>query len=173
MPFKLAQAPRGLLELFKLKTDGHQPNQFSEVVSPVVDVTDFYAADSLLNGFVNAGAGALPRSASTTAFGSAVRVHGMEALLAIGAGALAGGMYWWEIQLSDASGASCALATGYVNVPAGVALAAGIILVGGGQLSYPRLVTPGMFLSARWSSNDPAATHAPQLRFQFENIIAL
>lgn len=47
MPFPLHKAPRGLLELFRLRTTGSQPNLFAETVSPVVDVTEHYIADQL------------------------------------------------------------------------------------------------------------------------------
>lgn len=37
-------APRGLLGFFGLKTEGQNPNEFSDTIVPVVDVTDFYGA---------------------------------------------------------------------------------------------------------------------------------
>lgn len=48
MPFPLHKAPRGLLEIFRLRTLGAQPNLFAELVQPVTDVTDFYGVDTLV-----------------------------------------------------------------------------------------------------------------------------
>lgn len=45
MPFPLHKSPKGLLELFRLRTLGAQPNSFVEGVAGVVDITEFYSND--------------------------------------------------------------------------------------------------------------------------------
>lgn len=45
MPFPLHKSPQGLLELFRLRTLGRHPESFAEIVSPTVDVAQFYGVD--------------------------------------------------------------------------------------------------------------------------------
>ncbi|HET8777485.1 MAG TPA: hypothetical protein VFN76_07475 [Candidatus Limnocylindria bacterium] len=44
---RLQKAPLGLLGLLELKTQGENPNEFSDTVSPVIEASDFYAAPAL------------------------------------------------------------------------------------------------------------------------------
>lgn len=45
MKSPLQKGPNGLLELFRLKTQGEQPTAFDDTVAPSVDVTEAYGQD--------------------------------------------------------------------------------------------------------------------------------
>lgn len=84
--FELVKAPRGLLELFRLRTNGRQPDTFANVVAPTVDVTDFYGIDLAVCGASNTAAQALPTSNVQT-LAQPVRLLALSAELTIGAAA--------------------------------------------------------------------------------------
>lgn len=86
MPFPLHKAPRGLLELFRLRTLGEQPRLFSEIVQPVVDVTEFYGQDLKLPLSAAPTIGALPVTEDLV-FTGPVRLHAIAAVLVVGAAA--------------------------------------------------------------------------------------
>lgn len=56
---RLDKSPLGLLELFRLRTLGRAPDEFTNAVSPTVDVTDFYGADLLASVAENSAPGAI------------------------------------------------------------------------------------------------------------------
>lgn len=59
-PYPLWKSPRGLIELFRLRTNGRNPDQFATAVQPVADVQDFYGADLLFTADTAAAAAAFP-----------------------------------------------------------------------------------------------------------------
>lgn len=91
MPFPLHKAPKGLLELFRLKTLGGSPFQFGDTVQPTVDVDDFYAADVLFSAEDVAGAatGAINTTAGLAVQGGPIigpqRIYGIGGLIIMGA----------------------------------------------------------------------------------------
>lgn len=170
--FTINKPPRGLLELFRLRTGGGTPSGFQEYIQPVSVVDDFYGAETLLNTSVAGAAGAFPRQATlATPFGSPVRVHGVAAELIFGAGATAGSYYFGSVGWQDLSGVVFPIFA-FAHFPnVGTAIAAGSVLNVGGQLPYPRVVPAGTNFIAAWASNDAAATHNARLQLHFENII--
>lgn len=173
MPSPLHRSPLGLLPLFGLQTLGRSPTQFGDLVAPVVDVGDMYGADRLTNAIVTGAAGASPRTLSLTSpFGSAIKLHAFSAEIVLGAGPAANANFTAIAQILDPVGNTSSIFSGAYLV-GGIAYAAGTSLVVGGQLPYPRVIPPGWTLRIVWQFTDPAVTHLPQIRFQFENIIAI
>lgn len=89
MPFPLHKSPRGLLELLRLRTLGQQPHLFGETVTPVTDVTEFYAADlkGAIAGTAVAGSLVTARVADLV-LTSPVRLHAISGDITAGAAAL-------------------------------------------------------------------------------------
>jgi len=82
----LHKAPQFLLDLFRLKTTGQQPNLFADAVSPIVEVGCMYGADMQFTGSNAPAAGALPRN-TTSAIGSTSRYLGIGCAVNVGAAA--------------------------------------------------------------------------------------
>lgn len=87
MPFPLHKTPRGLLELFRLRTLGSAPPQFGEQVLPVVETSEFYAAGNKLvsNATPVTGAIAGAGATATLTLTGQVRLHCVGVQLTIGA----------------------------------------------------------------------------------------
>lgn len=87
----LQKAPKGLLELFRLRDGGRQPTMFGDVVEPSADVKDFYAADLLTTTTGAPTVGALTNLTETLVLGVAARVRGLGGQLTVGAAAVTAG----------------------------------------------------------------------------------
>lgn len=97
--FPLHKAPRGLLELLRLRTGGEQPNEFDPRLIGVVEAGGFYGADILnvTNGVATTGA--VPNLAkiltpAANQVGSAFRLRAIAGRLTVGAAAFTAGGYW-------------------------------------------------------------------------------
>lgn len=86
MPYPLAKAPDFLLSLFRLRTLGAQPNQFSEQVIPVVDTTNFYGNNLLVTGASPNVVQAFPANVVGDV-GTTSRYMGVAGIVTIGAAA--------------------------------------------------------------------------------------
>lgn len=86
MPFSLQKTPYGLLDLFRLRTQGANPPQFGELVTPTADVTEFYGADLSQVFNYTPGAGAITQTLTFTQ-PSVRRILGISGEVNIGAAA--------------------------------------------------------------------------------------
>lgn len=50
MPSRINRVPQGLLSFLDLKAQGRAPDTFPDVLTPVVDLTNFYLLEKTLNG---------------------------------------------------------------------------------------------------------------------------
>jgi len=88
----LQKAPRGLLELFALKTLGRAPELFSNEVRPSVDVRDLYSADLVTAQAAQTG-GAGVAATLTVPTGQVWLVDGLSCDLTLTVGAVVDSMY--------------------------------------------------------------------------------
>jgi hypothetical protein len=84
MPFPLHKSPRGLLELFRLRTLGAQPSSFAELVAPVVNVDEFYSSDLLRSDLSNV-VGALAPLTVAVVITEPIKLYGLTASFIMGA----------------------------------------------------------------------------------------
>lgn len=170
MPFPLHKSPRGLIELFRLRALGAQPNQFGEQVQPVVDVTEFYAQDLMFSANQTGAAGAFPRGVvGTVGTGAApgaagpILLYALEAVLTNGAAAGT----WLNIRLAVELPGSAGPVAGLANVNhipiAGAVFGAAIVL------PRPLVIPSGGIIRADAASNGAGADHV----LAMTNIIAL
>lgn len=161
MPFPLHKAPKGLLELFRLRTLGAQPLEFAEAVAPVVEISDFYTQDQRVVTSTAAGVGALlPELFAQQQFVNAPLTSGR--LLAIGArfqvGAAAATNVAGGIVLTSGSTSVALGSWFYAGLAAGQVVRWGVIV--------PRWVLPlqgptgTYFVSATVSGTAAGADHS-------------
>lgn len=81
----LVKAPLGLLEFFRLKQNGRNPDKFADAVAPVVDISGFYGADSWIGGGGTSAPGALQRTFTEGTIAAARRYMTVRCLLTLGA----------------------------------------------------------------------------------------
>jgi len=165
----LHKAPNFLLDLFRLRTQGKQPDEFGTTVGPVVDVHAFYAADLLKTSQTVGAAGAVASYTVTANTGSPIALVGLAAAMTVGA---AGGTQL-RITVGIAlptvsSGAFFPLfVQGFFNTPL-----AGQTYWHGGKLPGPKLVIPGgTHLQARFHSNAAGADHVGTLLLMYEDAV--
>jgi len=87
MPFPLHKSPRGLLELFRLRTLGANPPQFGDQIVPMVEVSEFYAFDLKTCSGSSPTTGAITGAglSDTLTLSGPVRVHWAGANFIVGA----------------------------------------------------------------------------------------
>lgn len=116
----LQKAPRGLLELLRLRTQGEQPTRFSDTLQPSIEAGAFYAADLLFSTQGGTEVGAINSNNGLTA--QASPQQDPQWLVALGGaltlGAVPGTFFEWWIQINlPASGAPGAiLASGRIGL---------------------------------------------------------
>lgn len=88
--FPLHKSPRGLLELFRLRTQGSNPPRFGGEVVPVVEVGGFYSADLIFASNAAATVGSLANLTTTLTLTADLRCHAVCGELVIGAAAATG-----------------------------------------------------------------------------------
>lgn len=113
MPFPLHKAPRGLLELFRLRTLGAQPPLFGEQVTPVCEVSELYAADlkAISGSAVTTGSIAGVGISDDLVLTAQVRAHGISARFVVGAAAATNVSLGVELEIGgEAVGTSVFLA---------------------------------------------------------------
>lgn len=155
----LQKAPRGLLELLRLKTLGEQPNAFDRTVSPSIDITDFYANDVQQTFNVNNALAALPQTL-TQPVTEPIRVLAMAAEMTLGAAA--GTRLQVRVGVRSPQNTSTVWFASE-NVTAG--LAAGLSYVAVGILSGPMVIPPGWTLVAHAVGDAGGADHQLSLRW--------
>lgn len=164
MPFPLHKSPAGLLELLRLRTLGRQPGLFSEQVSSVVESTEFYAADLVINGSEDGAAGAINQTFLGAAAPTYRRYLGLSGQLIMGAAA--GTVISVGIGFrSPAAAANVAWGTLNLNTPV-----AAMVYRVHAQFPIPLVLPPGSQPMIQTSGNAAGADHVLQLRYCFHNL---
>ena len=97
---KLQKVPRGLLELFKLRQTGEMPDDMTKSLVPVVDVSAFYASDTLIPASSVPTSGALlPELLEELVTTGAIGLLSLGGSLTIGAAAATNLTFSWGILL--------------------------------------------------------------------------
>lgn len=166
MSWPLQKSPFGLLEALRLRTQGNQPDEFSNTVGGSYDVRDAYGADLLLTQFAASAAGALSGRNVTNVHGAPLRLRGISAHLTVGAAAVTAGGYLEcgiiQRTLSSASGVLVPFAFGAFGVAAaGATLAVGV--------PCDILLPAGITLYAKANGTAAGADHVVNVQYLFED----
>lgn len=155
---RLQKSPLGLLELFRLRQLGQNPVEFAPQVTPVTDVTDFYATDLVVAADFAGAAGAVDATFLTEASEFPRRVLSLAGFMTIGAAAGT----WFSIAIGYRVPASAAstvfIAEKHVVGP----IAASTVLVA--WSSTPLLLPAGHRFVLRTFGNAAGVDHAGGLR---------
>lgn len=166
MPFPLYKSPRGLLEALKLRTVGKNPDRFSEMVQPTVDVLDMYTADVLFTAAVATGAAAYPFN-STLDVAFTRRFLGVSASITMGAAPGTRLTIRIGVAVPSSSSPAVIVAYGAQTAP---------FLVAGGNFSvfalFPRplVLTAGCQIVTVAESDAAGADHQLSVRFLSDNL---
>jgi len=161
--FQLHKAPRFLIDLLRLRTQGGQPNQFGSQVIPIVDTTRMYGADMQLSSSAASGATAVPATVTFTIVNEATYL------------AVAG-----EFTVGAAAGTFAALTIGYRSSASSVFVplyserivpTAGRSYFYGGQLRQPIVARAGAQFLSLVQSDAGGADHVVDLRMLSEDPI--
>lgn len=162
MPFPLHKAPKGLLELFRLRTHGSNPPTFGEIVAPSVDVTEYYGADLISTVSENSAAGAATGQLNGAAAVFARRYLGLSGTWVGGAAAGT----WLEVSVGIGGvpgGGNVLFGAKTVSVP----VAAAVYRVAA-VFPVPLVLPPGAFPFVLTESNAAGVDHVRQLRYMFQ-----
>lgn len=164
VPFPLHKAPQGLLELFRLRTLGAAPPMFGDVVTPVIDVGEFYAAANKLCSSSAPAVGAIsPPLIETFDISAAIRLHAVGAQLLIGAAPATDISLDVRVQIGAVS---CVLASQFFAQ----APAAGRISVGTIVPAWVLLPQQALTLIAVASGTAAGADHSLSISTVIDNI---
>lgn len=166
----LHKAPAGLLELYRLKTLGEQPNEFGRTVQAVVESKSFYSLDVQFGATHTPSNAAFPLGRSETLTAGPIELRACSLQFLIGA---AGGTYLnWRIALVMPTGSSTGPATATVNIAAGnlgIVLATQTYFVGL-VLPQPLMLPAGASIIASGLSDAAGADHQITLSNLFANL---
>lgn len=167
MPFPLHKAPRGLLELFRLRTLGAQPAGFAETVQPVVEVGGFYAPDILITSNGTAAVGALANLTANLTLSADLLLYALSAELLIGAAAATNVSGFAAVRIQTAGvQVNCQLASRFFPaIPAGGRVGFGV------PLGYPLMLRAGTVLRATVVGTAAGADHTLNVQGLFGNTI--
>lgn len=161
MPFPLNKAPRGILEILRLRTLGKNPQFFSEVAQAFIDTTEYYGADLLVSSSKALGAGAMTRTTQET-YTVPGRLFAVSGVLIVGAAA------GTQIRLSlsmTPPGSSADVGIGELIVTAPVIGASYQV---SSRLPKPMVCLPGTVFNFSTAGDAAGADHQPFLRTLFE-----
>lgn len=158
MAFPLHVSPRGLLELFRLRTLGGNPNAFSELVGLSVNALAFYGEPQNIENTATvgtAGPAAVGGLLNSFAFASTPHlVYAVTASAVTGAGSVAGDTLQLQVGLNFGNTTNV---TGCVGSNSMAATGPGVFHSFGVLLPVPRVVGPGGFAWARLTTNRAGA----------------
>lgn len=162
MPFPLHKTPRGLLELFRLRTLGANPPLFGELVEPGIDVAEFYGADLQTVATQDSGPVALPTGLEGTALFPG-RLLQMSAFVTMGAAA------GTQVRLTLEYSPNPALTSVQIGFAVIDAPQAGATYTVVARLTRPIVFLPGAQFFAFVSGDAAGADHVLTRRDFFEN----
>lgn len=158
MPFPLHISPTGLLELFRLRTLGGNPNAFSELVGIDVNALGFYGQMQNIENTATvgtAGPAAVGGLSNSFAFGTTPHlIYAVTATAITGAGSVAGDTLQLQIGLNAGNTTN---QTGCIGSNSMVATGPGVFYSFGVLLPVPRVYGPGGFAWARLTTNRAGA----------------
>lgn len=161
---KIQKIPRGLLELFKLRQTGEYPDDMSRLLTPVVDVSAFYGADTLIPASSAPTVGALnPELVETLQTTATVGMLSFGAELTVGAAPATNLTFSWGITFDGAPNRSPLGSIFVAQANAGA-----IVRVGS---AFPRIVVPaGSRLYTSVSGTAAGADHSLAVCGVLENL---
>lgn len=166
----LQKAPQGLLQIFRLRSGGIGPNQFSDTLTPVVDAVDFYGADRLTHGSETVSAGAFPRTAGSVLSANPRRLLGVQGIVTFGA-AVTGTFVTMQLQMinfpGSVTGTPWVLGT-FTFVP--VAAMAGDAIAVVAQLPGPIIVPAGVVTRVVVNSDVAGSDHTARVGYTFQRL---
>lgn len=168
----LHKSPRGLLELFRLRTLGRQPDRFGDTVVPVVEVGEFYAADLKLVSTPALTTGAIGGAgmSSTLTLTGPIRVHAAGAVVVCGAAAMTNVTVTVEVLRQSPAGPptlGCPLVSYFFPaINAGARVGVGVPI----GRSWVLLPGAAMGIIARISGTAAGADHTVQASTLIDNI---
>lgn len=167
----LHKSPRGLLELFRLRTLGRQPDQFGDTVVPVVEAGEFYAADLKLISTATATTGAIGGAgmSNTLTLTGPIRLHAAGAVVICGAAAMTNVTITVELLRQNAAGTVLGCPLGCYFFPA---INAGARIGVGVPIARSWVLLPGasMAVIVRISGTAAGADHSIQPSTLIDNI---
>jgi hypothetical protein len=159
----LQKAPQFLMDLFRLRTTGHQPIEFGELVLPIVDVGVMYGADLQATSTTNSAAGALPRNVIAT-IGTSSRYLGIAGSWTVGAAAGTQAQLTVGVALPTVNAAFFPLFSTLIVTPQ----ATRTYFVGG-ILPYPLTLPAGAAILMRAFGDAAGADHVASLSLYLED----
>lgn len=166
----LQKAPAGLLQLFRLRSGGVGPNEFSDTCMAVTDVTDFYGADRVACGTEAVSAGAFPRTAGATISANPRRILAVSGQVTFGA-AVSGTYVTLNLHMLGYPGAVSASpqVIGFSHfVP--VAGMAGATFAVVANLSSPLVLPAGHVIRVMVASDVAGADHSARVTYSFQRL---
>lgn len=173
MTSPLQKFPRGLLELFRLKTQGDAPNKFADTVQPVISGLPFYASDLLGSFQSSPSVGGINTTNGLTA--DASPLTDPQILYALGGvltmGAAPGTFFEWWVQVNFPSLAAPAsvIANGHVELSA---TSANDLMPFGFMLPQPLVVPPGTNYRVGVHGDGTGTDHSLTARYLVANLAA-
>lgn len=159
----LQKAPQALLELLRLRTQGDQPTAFSDVLTPVIESTEFYGADQIRTA-ATTGAAAAVNASVTAIVGTTTRYVGIGGAFTVGAAA--GTFLNLQLFLVWQQGGS---AVPLFPTFEPVRLAAGRTYYFGGLLQKPLVLPAGTQINALSLGDAGGADHVLALRLLLQD----
>lgn len=163
---QLQKAPRGLLDLFRLRTFGLQPDRFSNVIQPSVDVLAQYGSDLLQTTTSPPTVGALLNLTEAITFAERAHLLGISGLLTLGAAA--GTNVYVEVGIQLPNNASPQHVLGSIMFPA--VAATQIVSVTGIVPGNGFVIGPQAQIYARAGGTAAGVDHSLQLTACYYNI---
>lgn len=161
---RLVKAPLGLLELFRLRDQGQNPNLFSDGVQSVADVRDFYGADLLTPENTTGAPGAIAAGVSAGAALNTRRY--IMAQGGINIGAAAGTSLCLTIMAASPGGSSViGLASMQIVTPV-----IGQTYRVSANLTAGLVLPPGWGIQLAVDGNAAGADHVPFLRTAYQRL---
>lgn len=155
----LHKAPSALMELFRLRTQGRQPDTVETTVAPVVDVTNMYGADLQFTGNIQSAAAAFPLTIVQPITVGPNRYLAIAGLVQMGA---AGGTYLsarLQVRVPNPAAPACMIGSLVVVNPVAGGLYACV-----GVLAEPLLLLPGCTIECVAQSDAVGADHVASVR---------
>lgn len=165
--FNLDKAPRGLLELLRLRTDGRLPDGVEQSIRPTVESRDFYGSDLYIPAASTTSVGALASLSNNLTLTAHLGLRSLGGVLTIGAGAATNVQATWFFALPSFPAVPIPLGSMFY-----AALAAGqTVAFGSGPL--PFVLPAGSILTAQVSGAAAGADHNLNVRGLLENFTAI
>lgn len=160
---RLVKAPLGLLELFRLRDLGQNPDEFEDRVQATADVRDFYGADLLVTETIDGAPAAIGTGVSLPVSTTTRRYIGASGNIVLGAAAGTS----LNIAIGAAYGASATIALASMQIVTPVAAQVYRIAA---DLRDGLVLPPGWSINLLVNGNAGGADHVAQLRTFYQQL---